>query len=568
MPMEWDQRVRSRDLRMVPIAVTAWAVALVVVFSPGAAVWVVACVCTCAVGIGSLLVVSRGRRRAERSRVASVGGLVLVGAAVAGAVAATALLAAPVREAAGGLEGRAVSGEVVVVSSPSNGADGRLWFDAETSSIGSPGAPRPWRVPVRVGLAGDGAAAVEPGMRIRVVAEAKAADPGERAVLVLFVRARAEIVSEGDPIARAASGVRRAFVERALTLPAPGSGLLPGLAVGDTRAVDDDLDEAMVASGLSHLTAVSGSNCALVTAAAFWLVALLGGGRALRVVGAGIALSCFVVLVTPEPSVVRAATMSGLAMTCLLLGRPRAGLPVLLLAVTVLLVTDPWLGASPGFALSAVATGGLIVLAPPLARGLRRWMPGGIALVLAVPLSAQLVCGPIIALFADRQSLVGVIANLLAEPAAPVATILGMLACLAMPVPPLADLLVACAWLPSAWIAATAQTTAALPLATVGIPAGLLAAVVVAVLSIATAWLLIPHRPGGRRRATITLAAGIVVSTALGLGGAWAALDGPMAPLTRPGDWSIAACDIGQGDASLSGLHLRESPRAGVADGG
>ena len=48
--------------------------------------------------------------------------------------------------------------------------------------------------------------------------------------------------------------------ERALRLPAPGAALLPGLAVGDTRAVDEKLNDAMLASGLSHLTAVSGSN--------------------------------------------------------------------------------------------------------------------------------------------------------------------------------------------------------------------------------------------------------------------------------------------------------------------
>jgi hypothetical protein len=40
-------------------------------------------------------------------------------------------------------------------------------------------------------------------------------------------------------------------------LPAPAE-LLPRLAVGDVRAVSADLDAAMKASELSHLTAVSG----------------------------------------------------------------------------------------------------------------------------------------------------------------------------------------------------------------------------------------------------------------------------------------------------------------------
>jgi predicted membrane metal-binding protein len=41
-------------------------------------------------------------------------------------------------------------------------------------------------------------------------------------------------------------------------LPEPGAGLLPGLAVGDTRAVSPELNADMRTSGLSHLTAVSG----------------------------------------------------------------------------------------------------------------------------------------------------------------------------------------------------------------------------------------------------------------------------------------------------------------------
>src|SRR5690554_3513111 len=123
----------------------------------------------------------------------------------------------------------------------------------------------------------------------------------------------------------------------------------------------------------------------------------------MRIVLALAALAAFVILVTPEPSVIRAATMAGLAMLTLMCGRPSAGVGVLCLAVVGILIADPWLAATPGFALSAAATAALIVLGPPLARGLARWMPQPLALALAIPLAAQLVCGPIIALFAEQQ---------------------------------------------------------------------------------------------------------------------------------------------------------------------
>ena len=127
----------------------------------------------------------------------------------------------------------------------------------------------------------------------------------------------------------------------------------------------------MKESSLSHLTAVSGANCAIVVGLAFGAVAAAGGSRAARVAGGVVALIGFVLLVTPEPSVVRAAAMALIAMLGVLLGRTGAGIAVLCLAVTVLLVADPWLAGSLGFALSAVATGSLLLWARPLAPGSR-----------------------------------------------------------------------------------------------------------------------------------------------------------------------------------------------------
>jgi competence protein ComEC len=310
---------------------------------------------------------------------------------------------------------------------------------------------------------------------------------------------------------------------------------------------------------------VSGANCAIVVGAVFWLTALSGGGRNLRVILAALALAGFVVLVTPEPSVIRAAVLAGVAMLTVLLGRPSAGAGLLALCATGILIADPWLAATPGFALSVAASGALILLAPPLARGLARWMPMPVALAIAVPLAAQLVCGPIIALFAEQQSLVGVAANMIAGPAAPLATVIGLLACLTAPVPMLADLLAASAWLPSAWIATTATMGAALPHAQIAMLPGIGSAALVALLSAALVVVLIRTRsaPGAvlvwSRRAS-----GAVLAVALALSGAQLLLDGPLATSTTPEAWSIAACDIGQGDA----LVIRSGSEVALVDTG
>lgn len=541
--------MRRRDLRLLPLAGAAWGSALLCVFVPGAA-WPSAGCCVIAAVV--VTVVGHGRGRG-----AGVG-LTVAALAVAGAVAMSVGFALPARDAAAASDGRIVEIVAEVSSSASVGQDGRLWFEAQSVTIGARDHPHAVGAPVRVGI--DPADGFDLGARFRVMGQVARADAGERAALVVF-GSEAEVVAPASGVFAVAADLRSAFIDRATRLPEPGAGLLPGLAVGDTRAVSEQLNLDMRTSGLSHLTAVSGANCALVVGAMFWLIALCGGGRGLRVLCAALALSGFVVLVTPEPSVIRAGVMAGVAMLTVLLGRPSAGAGMLALCATGILLADPWLATTAGFALSVAASGALILLAPVLARGLRRWMPQPIALAIAVPLAAQLVCGPIIALFADQQSIVGIAANILAAPAAPLGTVVGLLACLAAPIPFLADLLAASAWLPAAWIATTAHVTAEMPLAQVLAPAGLLSAVLVTVVSAAVAVVI-----AGATGAPVMVrwsASGVLI-VVLALGGARMLLDGPLATSTTPDGWSIAACDVGQGDA----LVIRSAGEIALIDTG
>ena len=58
----------------------------------------------------------------------------------------------------------------------------------------------------------------------------------------------------------AAGSLRDGLRSAAAVLPEAPAGLLPGLAVGDTRALPAELRDDFRAAGLSHLTAVSGDN--------------------------------------------------------------------------------------------------------------------------------------------------------------------------------------------------------------------------------------------------------------------------------------------------------------------
>lgn len=407
-----------RDLRLLPLAGAAWASALLCIRSPAVA----GAVGAGAAGVAIVVVVLRSRRRDTAQALGA--GLAVVVLAGAAATAATVMLASAQRDTAASWDGRVVEVMADITSASSVGRDGRLWFEVGLTAIGTPGGPSlPSAAPARIGVPpGEG---FELGAGVRVTGWA-AATEGVQPPAVIVFGDEGDVVRPATGVFGLAAAARQSFIERATRLPEPGAGLLPGLAVGDVRAVPASLNDDMRTSGLSHLTAVSGANCAVVVGAVFWVTALCGGGRAPRVLLSGLALGGFVVLVTPEPSVVRAAVMAGVAMLAVLLGRPSAGAGLLSLCVVGILIADPWLAGTPGFALSVVASGALILLAPPLSRGLGRWMGAPLALAIAVPLAAQLACGPIIALFAEQQSLVGVAANIVAAPAAPIATVIGL----------------------------------------------------------------------------------------------------------------------------------------------
>ena len=382
------------------------------------------------------------------------------------------------------------------------------------------------------------------GSVLDVAGTLTATDAGD-GVAFLFFAETVEVIGDPPWFLDWANGLRSTFADAATALPGAGGDLLPGLAIGDTSAVSAELDAAMKSASLSHLTAVSGSNCAVVVG----LIVLLGRqlklSRGARIAAAAVALLAFVVLVTPEPSVLRAAAMALIVLLALASGRPVRGLPVMALAVIVLLASDPWLARDYGFALSVLATGGLILLAPPLALLLATRMPLALATVIAVPFAAQLCCQPVLILLQPSLPTYGVIANVLAEPAAPVATVVGLLACLTLPfVPWLGNALALLAWLPASWISAVAVFFAGLPLAAVPWPSG---AAGLALLAVITACAIAALFARSRQRLVLATAAAAVLVLIIGTstGGRLGEL------LDRPPDWQIAMCDVGQGDASV-----------------
>jgi competence protein ComEC len=259
---------------------------------------------------------------------------------------------------------------------------------------------------------------------------------------------------------------------------------------------------------MSHLTAVSGSNLAIVLG--FVLVAgrwARLGPRVGAVVGM-VATAGFVVLVRPDPSVLRAAVMGGLGLVGVVLRRPGAAVPLLAAGVFGLLVVDPELAVSAGFALSALATVGLLLFGVAWRDGLRRrGVPAGLAEAVAVPVAAQVACAPVIAGISGAVGVGAVPANLLAEPAVAPATVLGVGAAAVSPVSPaVAHLLAWLAAWPCRWLILVAGW-ADRPASLVPWPAGVGGALLLAVVLVAGLLIGSAHRLAGWTLAALTAGA-------------------------------------------------------------
>ena len=344
--------------------------------------------------------------------------------------------------------------------------------------------------------------------------------------------------------------VRGAFLGSLSGLSLEARALVAGLSIGDTSLLTDSLNEDMKTLSLTHLNAVSGANCAIVVGAVFWLLGFLTRKRWLRVSLAVAALASYVLLVGGGASVIRAAIMAVVVLVLL----QRGVWPVAALSFTaiVMLLWDPNYAEDYGFALSVFATAGILIIAPELSRRLSTRMPKPLALALAVTISAQLWCMPVLLELQDGVPTYAVLANLLAEPVVAPITVLGITAAaIAYPLPWVAALLTWLASLPAQWIVAIANHLASLPEATLDWHTGVfgMSALVLGV----TLWLLRSKRFGS---ALITL----VLVTEL----VWSGAGLVRATTWLTGDWQFVNCDVGQGDA----LVIRSMGQVALVDVG
>ncbi|MDO5745232.1 MAG: ComEC/Rec2 family competence protein, partial [Micrococcaceae bacterium] len=320
-------------------------------------------------------------------------------------------------------------------------------------------------VPVRLSYAASRSPEVRltQSSAVEVLASVSASEPGDRQRF--WLNAAADLLPVGgEPNPSVFQDLREGFVAACLSLPQPAQALLPGMVFGDRSGASDGLNEAMKVAGLSHLSAVSGANCAMVLGFAVSLCRMLGFGRMpTLLVGLGV-LAGFVLLVGYEPSVLRAAVMGCIAAVGLHSSRGKNALAALMLAVVLLLAVDPWLAGEPAFQLSVVATAGIVLIGRRLATRLNRWMPMILAEGTAIAFSAQVACLPVLVTLNPSFSLYSVPANLLVAPLISWITVAGTLGVVVvLALPGLASVLVWLAGMPTMLVGITGTWIASLP---------------------------------------------------------------------------------------------------------
>ena len=243
------------DVRLVPAATAVWATTLLApLVAPSVLGW--SCLATC------LLAGLLARRR---SRTTALVLALLAGVAVTSATAA-------VRSAARAdspLRAAAEDGATLTVV---------LELDGDPHVLGGAGEPRAvvdatvlrlvdrettYRVRDPVVLFGtaDDWRSLLPGQQVRVRVGSSLPQPTEPLVAVLSARGPPTPLGGAGALQRTAGGLREALRDSAQrVLTPPPAGLLPGLVVGDTSAMDPVLEEDFRRAGLAHLTAVFGDS--------------------------------------------------------------------------------------------------------------------------------------------------------------------------------------------------------------------------------------------------------------------------------------------------------------------
>ena len=211
---------------------------------------------------------------------------------------------------------------------------------------------------------------------------------------------RDSAVSPGEMLVQLRHQVGRAMDR---LLPRREAGLLRAMVLGDSGGVSEEDMSRFRQLGVSHILVVSGLHMTILAGFMQFLLCRFPIRKAVRNALTALVLVLFLALSGFQPSACRGAAMYGVLLLADSTGRRADSLNSLGLAVLLVCLFAPFSGGDLGFALSVLATLGIVVLYRPVYQALvgkrlaglvrRLWKP--VAASLAVTAAALLGTFPV-----------------------------------------------------------------------------------------------------------------------------------------------------------------------------
>jgi competence protein ComEC len=226
--------------------------------------------------------------------------------------------------------------------------------------------------------------------------------------------------------------------------------------------------------------------------------------------------------------------MTGVVLVARARGEKSFGLSSLGCAIALLVLIDPFQSVDPGFALSVLATAGILLFSPIIKLKLLKYIKvDWLVEALAIPISATVFCMPVIVLLSGQFAPVTIPANILVAPMIAPITVLGFIAALLSPfMGKIAELILLPATLLANWIIWVCHRMNDLPVITFNQNGFFIAIFAIFIIAFwyRKIWIVIT---------VFTL----VVSQLFFSAVMWPGLG-----------WQVANCDVGQGDGLVINL--------------
>ncbi len=243
-----------------------------------------------------------------------------------------------------------------------------------------------------------------------------------------------ELIGEdgGSPFYRWLYSLRRDMAgAMTVAIPEPQASFGQAILLGIRDGAPESLTEDFRRAGTAHLLAISGLHVGILLALSISASEfLLGRRRQFYLALPLLAIWMYALTSGASDSAIRAAIMGTVYIVAIAVGRPRSLIPALALAAALMAALEPRVLTRVSFQLSFAAMMGIAIYYEALSDRIAEWIGlgperedwwatslRGLAMAVGVTVAATLATTPLVMLYFERVSLVGLPATLLSMPA-------------------------------------------------------------------------------------------------------------------------------------------------------